>query len=121
MSSSSSRVRSGIAGRRRPIRAEGWPARVPVGDALISVRDAQDRRLVERPSDDLEADRQPGRGEPARHRQPRYPCQIDWNSVNPKEILGSNFSSAQGYKTINKELQEASLIPQVGGGGGCGV
>lgn len=44
-----------------------------------------------------------------------------WNQVNPKEVLGVNFSSGQGYRAINKELQSESLLPKVEGGGGCGV
>jgi len=44
-----------------------------------------------------------------------------WEYVNPQEILGMNYSSAQGYKTINQELTTAGLLPKVVGGGGCGV
>lgn len=46
---------------------------------------------------------------------------IPWNQVDPKEILGNNYSSGQGSRVVNKELQDANLIPQVQGGGGCGV
>lgn len=46
---------------------------------------------------------------------------ISWSKVDPKDILGADFSSGSGYRTINKELQDANLIPQVQGGGGCGV
>lgn len=44
-----------------------------------------------------------------------------WKDVDPQEILSVNYSSAQGYKTINQELQTAGLLPKVQGGGGCGV
>lgn len=44
-----------------------------------------------------------------------------WNKVSPKEILGANYSSGQGYQAINKELQAEGLLPKVEGGGGCGV
>src|SRR3990172_4160333 len=47
---------------------------------------------------------------------------IAWNKVNPKEVLGVNYSSGQGYAAINKELQAEGLLPKVqSGGGGCGV
>ena len=46
---------------------------------------------------------------------------IDWNKIDPKEVLGGNYSSGQGYLTVNKELQAKGLIPKVEGGGGCGV
>jgi hypothetical protein len=42
----------------------------------------------------------------------------EWNAVNPKEVLGAAFSSAQGYKNI---LSEEQPVQQKGGGGGCGV
>lgn len=42
---------------------------------------------------------------------------IDWARVNPKEILGSAYSSAQGYQQILAEIEP----PQSRGGGGCGV
>src|SRR3989344_2415548 len=45
-----------------------------------------------------------------------------WEEVNPKEVLGVNYSSGQGYAAINKELQAEGLLPKVqSGGGGCGV
>lgn len=46
---------------------------------------------------------------------------IAWKDVNPQEILGISYSSAQGYKAINQELETAGLLPKVQGGGGCGV
>jgi hypothetical protein len=42
---------------------------------------------------------------------------IKWDEADPKEILGVNFSSAQGFQQI---LQEVRPI-QRNGGGGCGV
>ncbi|MEK7122309.1 MAG: hypothetical protein AAB855_00470 [Patescibacteria group bacterium] len=42
---------------------------------------------------------------------------FEWQSVDPKEILGAAFSSAQGYKRI---LSEESPVQQQGGGG-CGI
>lgn len=44
-----------------------------------------------------------------------------WAKVDPKEVLGINYSSGQGYVAISKELQADGLIPKVEGGGGCGV
>lgn len=44
-----------------------------------------------------------------------------WDKVDPKEVLGANYSSGQGYQAINKELQAEGLLPKVSGGGGCGV
>ncbi len=44
-----------------------------------------------------------------------------WDKVDPKEALGANYSSGQGYMAINKELQATGLLPEVKGGGGCGV
>ncbi|MBI5451953.1 hypothetical protein HY945_00655 [Candidatus Gottesmanbacteria bacterium] len=46
---------------------------------------------------------------------------ISWDKVDPKEALGANYSSGQGYGAINKELQATGLLPEVKGGGGCGV
>lgn len=46
---------------------------------------------------------------------------ISWDKVDPKEVLGANYSSGQGYQAINKELQTEGLLPKVSGGGGCGV
>ena len=42
---------------------------------------------------------------------------IDWNKVNPKEILGANFSSASGYQQILKQIQPTTN----GKGSSCGV
>ncbi len=46
---------------------------------------------------------------------------ISWDKVDPKLVLGIDFSSGQGYRTVNKELQTEGLLPKVEGGGGCGV
>lgn len=44
-----------------------------------------------------------------------------WNQVDPKLVLGIDYSSGQGSQAINKELAAKGLIPQVSGGGSCGV
>lgn len=44
-----------------------------------------------------------------------------WENINPKEVLGVDYSSGQGYQAINKELQTKGILPKVEGGGGCGV
>ncbi|MBI3955443.1 hypothetical protein HY338_03290 [Candidatus Gottesmanbacteria bacterium] len=46
---------------------------------------------------------------------------IPWDKVDPKLVLGIDYSSGQGYRVINKELQTERLLPKVEGGGGCGV
>ncbi len=46
---------------------------------------------------------------------------ISWDKVDPKLVLGIDYSSGQGYRVINKELQTEGLLPKVEGGGGCGV
>ncbi len=43
---------------------------------------------------------------------------VGWSDINPKEILGSAYSSAQGYRQVLEEV--APPQPQ-GGGGGCGA
>jgi len=43
---------------------------------------------------------------------------VDWQNVNPQEMLGINYSSAQGYAQISSQV----LKPQEQrGGGGCDV
>src|SRR3989338_5111306 len=44
-----------------------------------------------------------------------------WTQVDPQEVLGQNYSSGSGYIAISKQLQSEGLLPQVEGGGGCGV
>ena len=46
---------------------------------------------------------------------------ISWDKVDPQIVLGADYSSGQGYQAINKELAAKGLIPQVSGGGSCGV
>ena len=43
---------------------------------------------------------------------------VDWSEINPKEVLGSAYSSAKGYKQI---LSEVTPPQSRGGGGSCGV
>ncbi|MFA5838961.1 MAG: hypothetical protein WC849_03430 [Candidatus Paceibacterota bacterium] len=43
---------------------------------------------------------------------------IDWKDVNPQEILGANYSSAQGYAKIVSQVIQSE---QSRGGNGCGV
>jgi len=42
---------------------------------------------------------------------------VDWNSVDPKEVLGSAYSSASGYQQILADVEPV----QHQGGGGCGI
>ncbi len=42
---------------------------------------------------------------------------IAWNEVNPKEVLGSAYSSAQGYRQILSAVEPE----KIGGSGSCGV
>lgn len=46
---------------------------------------------------------------------------IPWKSVDPVTILGEKYSSGQGSRAIDNELQAEGLLPKVEGGGGCGV
>ncbi len=43
----------------------------------------------------------------------------DWNQVDPKIVLGKEYSSAQGYQQARQQIQSLPEIPQ--GGGGCGA
>lgn len=43
---------------------------------------------------------------------------IDWKDVNPQEMLGASYSSAQGYQRIASQVVQPQ---QQGGGSGCGV
>ncbi len=43
---------------------------------------------------------------------------IDWKDTNPQEMLGENFSSAQGYARIASQVVQ---LQQQQGGSGCGV
>lgn len=42
-----------------------------------------------------------------------------WDKVDPKEVLGVNYSSAQGYRQIRSQIK--SLPPVQQGGGSCGA
>ncbi|OGM22930.1 hypothetical protein A2961_03710 [Candidatus Woesebacteria bacterium RIFCSPLOWO2_01_FULL_39_21] len=44
---------------------------------------------------------------------------VDWSNVDPKLVLGSQYSSAQGYKDTRLKIQ--SLPKPATGGGGCGA
>ncbi|MDP3998711.1 MAG: hypothetical protein Q8P89_03795 [bacterium] len=43
----------------------------------------------------------------------------NWNQVDPKEVLGKNYSSAQGYQKTRSQIK--SLPQPQQGGGGCGA
>lgn len=42
---------------------------------------------------------------------------VKWENVNPKEVLGQNYSSVSGYRRILSEMES----PKIESGGGCGV
>lgn len=42
---------------------------------------------------------------------------VDWKNVDPKEVLGINYSSASGYQKILEQINPE----EIEGGGGCGV
>ncbi|MDP4006967.1 MAG: hypothetical protein Q8P55_00005 [bacterium] len=42
---------------------------------------------------------------------------ISWDKVSPKEVLGANYSSAQGFQRVRAAVEPV----QQQGGGGCGV
>lgn len=44
---------------------------------------------------------------------------VAWEKVDAKEVLGANFSSAQGYQRIQNEVNPPDV--KSGGSGGCGV
>jgi len=47
---------------------------------------------------------------------------LDWQEVDPKIIMGKDFSSARGWsQNVYAKLQELNLVPEPQGGGGCGV
>src|SRR3989344_1126204 len=43
---------------------------------------------------------------------------IDWKNINPKEILGKDYSSASGFARVLQQIPQQNTG---GGGGGCGV
>ncbi len=46
----------------------------------------------------------------------------DWNEIDPKMVMGKDFSSASGwYTNIDAEVKRLGLVPQQEGGAGCGV
>lgn len=44
---------------------------------------------------------------------------LDWDKVDAKTVLGQQYSSAQGYQNIKKEIEGAPQQPK--SGGGCGT
>lgn len=46
---------------------------------------------------------------------------LDWDKVDPVEVLGQEYSSGGGYAKINQQLTTKGILPKVEGGGGCGV
>lgn len=45
---------------------------------------------------------------------------LDWDKVDPKTVLGQQYSSAQGYQATKKEI-EGAAPQQPKSGGGCGT
>ena len=43
---------------------------------------------------------------------------VDWQNINPQEVLGADYSSASGYKRV---FSQVTPPERQGGGGGCGV
>src|SRR5438270_3337063 len=76
-----------------PRESEGWTASVPVRHRLVRAADAQDRRLVEGPACDLQANRETGAdapafgvsGKAARHAQGRLPGDVEGNRLAHKD------------------------------------
>ncbi len=47
---------------------------------------------------------------------------IDWENVDPKVIMGKDYSSITGWSsTVAKKVAELNLVPTQQGGAGCGV
>ena len=46
---------------------------------------------------------------------------IDWEGVNPKEVMDKAYSSASGANLVAQKVSELGLVPQQQGGAGCGV
>jgi len=44
-----------------------------------------------------------------------------WKDLDPKLILGSKYSSGQGYGAVRKEMQEMGILEKPQGGASCGV
>lgn len=47
---------------------------------------------------------------------------IDWEDVDPKTVMGKDFSSISGWnENVNREVSKLNIIPQKKGGANCGV
>ncbi|MBI2066083.1 hypothetical protein HYT60_01060 [Candidatus Woesebacteria bacterium] len=46
---------------------------------------------------------------------------IDWEDINPEEVLGADYSSATGAGKIGQEVASRNLIPENAFGARCGV
>jgi len=46
---------------------------------------------------------------------------VDWEDVNPKEVMGKVYSSASGAGLVAQKVNELGLVPQQQGGGSCGT
>jgi hypothetical protein len=47
---------------------------------------------------------------------------IDWDKVDPKVVLGKEYSSISGfYQNVSSPLRKLGLVPQEEGNFGCGV
>ncbi|MCL4338087.1 hypothetical protein M1271_00175 [Patescibacteria group bacterium] len=44
---------------------------------------------------------------------------ISWDKVDPKVVLGANYSSGTGFAQIDKELQSKEIVPKVNSGSSC--
>jgi hypothetical protein len=45
----------------------------------------------------------------------------DWDDVDPKTIMGKDYSSASGASLVAKKVSELNLVPQQQGGASCGA
>ncbi len=45
----------------------------------------------------------------------------DWNKVDPKMIMGKDYSSASGASLVEQKVSELGLVPQQKGGASCGT
>jgi hypothetical protein len=46
---------------------------------------------------------------------------VDWEDVNPKEVMGKVYSSASGASLVAQKVSELGLVPQQKGGASCGT
>ena len=45
-----------------------------------------------------------------------------WDKVDPRVVVGKEYSSAQGAQQVNQALRQAGLLPEAPeGGGSCGA